>query len=84
MINRLLRHRKTLIFAFLAAVLCLILTVMASIDAVGNFLAWISAPLAETAYRQTVESIILTNTGVTVNMYTETAKPWTPTMQTPR
>jgi hypothetical protein len=83
--NWLLRHRKTLIFALLAAALCLFMTLIASIEAVGNFFTWISAPLTETAYRQTVESVILTNTGVSVNMDTETARPTQFfTEQTPR
>jgi hypothetical protein len=78
--NWLLRHRKTLIFALLAAALCLLLTLMASIEAVGNFFAWISAPLTETAYRQTVESVYLTNTGVVIGFPTlEPQASWTPT-----
>jgi hypothetical protein len=82
--NRPLRHRKTLIFAFLAAALCLVMTLIASIEAVGNFSVWISAPSTQTAYSGTVKSVILTNTGVRADMDTETAKPWTPTKQPPR
>jgi hypothetical protein len=83
--NRLLRHRKTLIFAFLAAALCLFMTLIASVEAVGNFFTWISAPSTETAIQQTMESVYLTNTGVVIyGPVQEPGASWTPTKETPR